>query len=134
MSDVVHHAANPDLAWVRDLAYSQAVRAGELVFTAGQGGFGPDGELTPGGFAAQLRQAFANLEAALAAHGAGLESITKLNVYLGDRADYDDFKAIRAELFAAPYPASTALMAGGFLVDGMLVEIDAVAVVGRPRT
>ena len=43
-------------------------------------------------------------------------------------------KKVRGELFAPPYPASTALVAGGFLFDGMLVEIEAVGRVAEPRT
>jgi 2-iminobutanoate/2-iminopropanoate deaminase len=133
MTEILHEAADPDLAWTQGLAYSQAVRAGELVFTAGQGGFGPDGALVDGGFAGQLRQAFANLEAALAVHGATLESVTKLTVHLLDRADYDAFKAVREEIFTTPFPASTATVAAGLLVEGMRVELDAVAVVGARR-
>ena len=113
--------------------YSQAVEAGGLVFSAGQGGFGGDGEVVAGGFEAQLRQAFANLAAALASGGASLEGVVKMTVYLADPADYAIFKTVRAELLAAPWPASTAVVAGGLLIEGMLVELDAVAVAGGVR-
>jgi 2-iminobutanoate/2-iminopropanoate deaminase len=82
----------------------------------------------------QIRQAFANLDLALREGGASLATIVKMTVYLA-RADlYDAFKKVRGELFAPPYPASTALVAGGFLFDGMLVEIDAVGRVSEPRS
>jgi 2-iminobutanoate/2-iminopropanoate deaminase len=124
---------DPDLGWVDGLGYSQAVRTGDLVFSAGQGGFGADGNVVDGGFEAQLRQAFANVEAAIAVHGASLASIAKLTVYLVDTADYKAFDRVRREVFTAPFPASTAIRAGGLLVEGMLVEIDTVAVVGAER-
>lgn len=119
--------------WAEGLHYSQAVVAGAFVFTAGQGGFGPDGELVAGGFEPQCRQAFANLAAALAAGGATLAGLVKLTVYLPNRSDYDLFKTIRAEFLHAPFPASTAIVAD-LLIDGMLIEIDAVAVAGSARS
>lgn len=116
--------------------YSQSILTdGELVFTAGQGGFGPDGAVVDSENAeAQIRQAFANVDAALRAGGASLETIVKMTVFLLRAEDYDAFKRVRHELFSPPYPASTALLAGGFLFDGMLVEIEAVGRVGEPRT
>jgi 2-iminobutanoate/2-iminopropanoate deaminase len=126
--------ANP-FAFAADYQYSQSVvTSGELVFTAGQGGFGPDGAVVdPGNAEAQIRQALANVSAVLEAEGASLETIVKMTVYLARASDYDAFKRVRGELFAPPYPASTAIVAGGFLFDGMLVEMDAVARVGEKR-
>ena len=121
--------------WAADYQYSQSVLAeGELVFTAGQGGFGDDGVVISNDALEQIRRAFANVDAALRAGGASLETIVKMTVFLADASLYGAFKTVRAELFSPPYPASTALVAGGFLFDGMLVEIDAVARVGEART
>ena len=121
--------------WAADYQYSQSVLSeGELVFTAGQGGFGDDGVVISDDAVEQIRRAFANVDAALRAGGASLETIVKMTVFLADASLYDAFKTVRAELFSPPYPASTALVAGGFLFDGMLVEIDAVARVGEART
>ncbi len=115
--------------------YSQSVvTSGELVFTAGQGGFGADGAVVdPNDAEAQIRQAFANVRAVLQAEGADLDTVVKMTVYLADASLYDAFKTVRAEVLSPPYPASTAIVAGGFLFDGMLVEMDAVARVGEPR-
>jgi 2-iminobutanoate/2-iminopropanoate deaminase len=120
-------------AWTETLQYSQTVRTGDLVFSAGQGGFDATGELVTGGFDAQLRQTFANLDDVLRRQGAGLDTIVKLTVYLTDAADYDVFKRLRPDLLTAPFPASTAVVVKQLLADGMCVEIDAVAVVGRAR-
>jgi 2-iminobutanoate/2-iminopropanoate deaminase len=126
--------ANP-FPWAAEYQYSQSVLTeGALVFTAGQGGFGDDGAVVSGGAEAQIRQAFANVDLALQAGGASLDTIVKMTVFLADAGLYDAFKKVRGELFSAPYPASTALVAGGFLFEGMLVEIDAVGRVSEPRS
>jgi 2-iminobutanoate/2-iminopropanoate deaminase len=132
----VNRALPNPFPFAAEYEYSQSVLAdGELVFTAGQGGFGPDGAVVdPGDAEAQIRQAFANVDAALRAGGASLETIVKMTVFLLRAEDYDAFKRVRHELFSPPYPASTALLAGGFLFDGMLVEIEAVGRVGEPRS
>ncbi|HEY3765162.1 MAG TPA: RidA family protein [Gaiellales bacterium] len=126
--------ANP-FPFAADYQYSQSVVTdGALVFTAGQGGFGDNGAVVdPDDAEAQIRQAFANLAAVLEAEGASLRTIVKMTVYLADASLYDAFKHVRGEVFAPPYPASTAIVAGGFLFDGMLVEIDAVARVREDR-
>jgi 2-iminobutanoate/2-iminopropanoate deaminase len=120
--------------WAAEYEYSQSVLTdGELVFTAGQGGFGDDGAVVSDDAEQQIRQAFANVDLALQAGGGSLETIVKMTVHLARREDYDAFKRVRHEVFSPPYPASTAIVAGGFLFDGMLVEIDAVARVGEAR-
>ena len=119
--------------WTRDLQYSQTVRTGDLVFTAGQGGFNADGELVSGGFEAQLRQTLANLADVLRVQGANLDTVVKLTVYLTDVADYDTFRSLRSTFLSPPYPASTAIAVKALLVEGMRVEIDAVAVAGLRR-
>jgi enamine deaminase RidA (YjgF/YER057c/UK114 family) len=131
----VNRAGRNPFPWAADYQYSQSVVAsGELVFTAGQGGFGPDGAVVdPNDAEAQIRLAFANVAAVLEAEGASLETIVKMTVYLASASDYDAFKRVRGELFRPPYPASTAIVAAGFLFDGMLVEMDAVARVGEER-
>jgi 2-iminobutanoate/2-iminopropanoate deaminase len=126
--------ANP-FPWAADYQYSQSVvTEGALVFTAGQGAFGPDGNVAALGDAeAQIRLAFTNLAAVLEAEGASLRTVVKMTVYLAQASDYDAFKRVRGEFFAPPYPASTAVVGGGFLFEGMLVEMDAVARVGEER-
>ena len=131
----MNRAGRNPFPFAAEYQYSQSVvTEGELVFTAGQGGFGDDGGVVdPDDAEAQIRQAFANVAAVLEAEGASLRTIVKMTVYLASASDYDAFQRVRGELFAPPYPASTAIVAGGFLFDGMLVEMDAVARVGEER-
>jgi 2-iminobutanoate/2-iminopropanoate deaminase len=128
---MIEPVENP-FPWAAGYDFSQGVAAeGRLVFTAGQGGFGDDGAVVdPDDFEAQLRQAYRNLEAVLTAAGASLRTVVKVTVYLLRADDYEAFKRVRREVFSPPYPASTAILAGGFLFEGMLVELDAVAVAG----
>jgi enamine deaminase RidA (YjgF/YER057c/UK114 family) len=135
MAPVNRSLPNP-FPFAAQYEYSQAMLSeGELVFTAGQGGFGPDGAVVdPDDAEAQIRQAFANVDAALRAGGASLDTVVKMTVFLLRASDYDAFKRVRHEVFSPPYPASTALLAGGFLFEGMLVEVEAIARVGEPRT
>jgi enamine deaminase RidA (YjgF/YER057c/UK114 family) len=131
MSDNTPVAASPDLPWTEGLSYNQAVKTGDLVFTAGQGGFKADGSLD-GDFESQARQALANVEAALAVFGADLQSAVKLTVFLVSADDYGKFKELREELFDEPYPASTLLL-GTPVFPEMLIEVEAVASLAGPR-
>jgi 2-iminobutanoate/2-iminopropanoate deaminase len=132
----VNRAGRNPFPFAAEYEYSQSVVTdGELVFTAGQGGFGEDGAVVdPDDAEAQIRKAFANLDAVLREEGASLATVVKMTVFLARASDYDAFKRARRDAFSPPFPASTAIVAGGFLFDGMLVEMDAVARVGEERT
>lgn len=111
--------------------YSQAIRAGGLVFTAGQLGIDPrSGELAPGGVAAQAEQALANLEAILGAAGSGLGHLVKVTVFLVEIGDWAAVNEVYARRIPEPFPARSAF-AVRELPRGALVEIEAVAAVGR---
>ena len=107
--------------------YSQAVRADDFVFTAGQIGLDPaTGEMVPGGIAAQTRQALRNLQAVLEAAGASLSQVVKTTVFLQDMNDFAAMNAVYAEFFATEPPARSAVQAAA-LPKGALVEIEAIA-------
>ena len=118
--------------WAAGWHFSQAVRSGDLIVTAGQAGFDDDGRLVGDDFDSQFRQAFRNLDRVLRTQGSSLDGVMRLNTYLSDPAQYEAFKRIRAEFLRAPYPASTAVVVG-FVFPGMLCEIEAIAVRGGVR-
>lgn len=122
------------LPWAQSVDFSQAVVTdAELVFTAGQGPFGADGELVGlGDPEAQIRQTFANLQAVLESVGAALDTVISQTVYLSRAEDFPVFKAVRRELFRPPFPAATTLRVD-LLEPGMLIELTAVAAVGVAR-
>jgi 2-iminobutanoate/2-iminopropanoate deaminase len=113
------------------VGYSQVaeVTKGKLVLIAGQVPHDTDDKLVgEGDFAAQARQALANVEAALAAAGARIEDTVKLTCFLLDAADYPAYAAAKAELFGSTAPASTCVVVKALLDPRLLLEVEAVAV------
>jgi len=107
--------------------YSIAIRAGNLVYTAGQIGLDPaKGELVPGGIEAETRQVLTNLKHVLEAAGADLDSAVKTTVFLKDMADFAKMNAIYAEFFTQAPPARSTVAVAG-LPKGASVEIEVVA-------
>jgi 2-iminobutanoate/2-iminopropanoate deaminase len=99
--------------------YSQGMRAGDRVWTAGAVGVDPaTGEVVPG-LEAQIRCAIENVRATLRAAGSDLEHVVKTTCFLTRREDFPRLDPIYREHFPAPPPARTTF----------LFEIEAVAVV-----
>lgn len=109
-------------------ALSQAVRAGQLLFTSGFGPHDPrTGEIVGRTAAEQTRQTLANVQAVLSAAGATMDDVVKVTVHLADLArDFQDFDQVYREFLSAPYPSRTAV---GSQLLGFLVEIDVVVAV-----
>jgi 2-iminobutanoate/2-iminopropanoate deaminase len=108
-------------------AYSQAIRAGELVFTAGQLGIDPaSGELADG-ITAQAEQALRNVAAILEAAGSGLDRLVKVTVFLADIGDWPALNEVYTSVVPEPFPARSAFAVRD-LPLGARVEIEAVAV------
>lgn len=109
--------------------YSQAIRSGELVFTAGQMGIDPaSGELVSG-VSEQAERALRNVSAILDAAGTSMERVTKTTIFLADMADFAAVNEVYASHFSTPYPARSTVAVAG-LPKGALVEIEAVALAG----
>lgn len=111
-------------------AYSQAIRAGDLVFTAGQLGSDPATGQLADGVAAQAEQALRNLSAILESAGSGLERLVKVTVFLADIDDWPALNEVYTRVVPEPFPARSAFAVKA-LPLGALVEIEAVAAVGR---
>ena len=106
--------------------YSQAVIAGDLIFTAGQLGIDPkSGELAEG-IEAQTRQALTNLSALLEAASSSLDRVVKATVFLAHMEDFATMNAIYAEFFTLQPPARSTVGVAQ-LPRGALVEIEAIA-------
>ncbi len=107
--------------------YSQAIRAGDLVFASGQLGMSPaSGQLAAPDVAAQTRQALTNLHEVLAAAGATLGQVVKTTVFLLDMNDFAAMNAVYAEFFGANPPARSTVQVARLPRDGR-VEIEAIA-------
>lgn len=121
--DVIESAQVPRLG-----PYSQAIRAGGLVYTAGQPGIDPKtGDIAGTTFEAQARQAFANLRAVLEDAGSGLDRVIKVTCYVGDPAGFSKLNDLFAEFFPEKPPVRAAPIVQ--LPRGLLFSIDAIAVV-----
>lgn len=109
--------------------YSQAIRAGDLLFVSGQIPLDEAGVLVPGGIEEQTTRVMQNLEAILRAAGAGLPNVVKTTIYLCDLADFAAVNAIYAQSFPAEPPARATVQVAA-LPRGARVEIEAVAYLG----
>jgi enamine deaminase RidA (YjgF/YER057c/UK114 family) len=114
-------------------SYSHVARidlgAATLLFVSGQVALGPDGQLVGRGDpAAQADQVFANIQAALEAHGAALRDIVKLTTYLTDIAYRAPVAEVRARVMGDARPTSTLVAVSALATPDYLVEIEAVAV------
>ena len=110
--------------------YSQAIRVGDFVFTAGQLAFDPaTGKLVEGGIEEQTRQVLRNITAVLEAAGSSLDEVVKTTVFLKDMGDFKAMNEVYASFFANQPPARSTVEVAN-LIPGALVEIDAIAIVG----
>jgi 2-iminobutanoate/2-iminopropanoate deaminase len=126
--EVVESARVPRLG-----PYAQAVRVGDLVFTAGQPGIDPATGQVGVTFEAQARQAFANLRAVLEDAGSRMERVVKVTCFLADAGAFGALNDLFEEYFPGSPPARSAPVVA--LPRGLLFSIEAIAVaelVGQP--
>ena len=110
--------------------YSQATRAGNLVFLSGQTPLDPaTGNLVEGDIAVQARQAFDNIKAVVAAAGGTMDDIVRVGLYLTDLSQFGEVNAVMAEYFSQPYPARSTIEVSA-LPRGARFEVDAVMALG----
>lgn len=114
-------------------AYSPAVitDGGRIVWLAGMGGTRTADGKPIEDFAGQTRQAFRNIEATLQKAGGTLADIVTMTVFIRNQSDGDEFVKIRGEVFKSNFPASALITAKDFAIPQLLVEIQAVAVIGE---
>ncbi len=106
--------------------YSQAIRAGSLLFVAGQIPIDPATGAMPDGIAQQTRLALQNVQAVLQAAGASLRDVVKTTVFLLDLADFGAMNEVYATFFAQEPPARACVQVARLPKDAR-VEIEAIA-------
>lgn len=107
--------------------YSQAVKFGNLVFTAGQIPLNPaTGELVRGDIKQEAKQVLDNLARVLEAAGTETGRALKVTVFLTDMADFGAVNEVYGEYFSPPYPARSCVQVAA-LPLGVRVEVEAVA-------
>ena len=108
--------------------YSQAVRVGPMLFTAGQIPLDPkSGQIVSGNIAEQTRRVFDNLAAVLRAEGMDFSNIVKTTVFMTDLGDFQTMNEVYASYFKDQPPARSTVQVSA-LPKGAQVEIELVAV------
>ena len=108
--------------------YSQAIVAGDLIFTAGQVALDPaTGELVGGEIKLQTARVLDNLAAVLEAAGSGLDRVTKTTVFLADMAEFAAMNEVYAEKFGTHRPARSTIEVAKLPGTGGRVEIECIA-------
>jgi len=106
--------------------YSQAVIAGDLLFTSGALPIDPaTGKMVEGDITARAHQVFNNLSAIAEEAGTALDNAVKLTVYLADIADFQAVNAVYGEYFNKPFPARSAFQVAA-LPLGADIEVEAI--------
>jgi 2-iminobutanoate/2-iminopropanoate deaminase len=108
--------------------YSQAIRCGDTIYTAGQLGLDPPTGKLAGGIRAQTQQALRNVQAILAASGSSMADVVKTTVFLQDMADFRAMNEVYATFFPDAPPARSTVQVAALPLRG-LVEIEAIAIV-----
>jgi len=107
--------------------YSQAVRAGQLLFLSGQVPLDPaTGQIIDGDIAAQTRRVFENLAAVLEAGGRSFADVVRTTVFLADMNDFAAVNEVYGTYFTEPYPARATVQVARLPKDAR-VEIDLIA-------
>jgi enamine deaminase RidA (YjgF/YER057c/UK114 family) len=122
--------------WASPRGYANGIAAtGRQVFVAGQIGWDAEQRIVSDDFAAQVRQALANIVSVLASAGAAPEHIVRLTWYITSRDEYNaSLAAIGAsyrEIIGRHFPAMSVVIVSGLVEPRAKVEIEATAVISR---
>ena len=123
---IVRPADLPDPALSR--AYSHGVRAGNLLFLAGQTGHDAQAQPGVGRFEAQTRRTFERMRLILETAGGSLDDLVTMTVFVTDIRYGDEFVRLRGEILKRAYPASALIGISQLAAPEALIEIQAVAV------
>lgn len=106
-------------------SYSQGLKVGNAIYTAGQVGKDPTTGTLLDGIAKQTRQALENIRAILNAAGAGMDNVVKITVYLQNLDDFTEFDSVYQSFFPSSPPVRTTVQSE---LGCILIEIDALAI------
>ncbi len=121
--------ASSGAPWESKVGYARAVRAGQYIAVSGTAPVADDGSLYGAGDAyAQAQRCIEIIERALADLGAGLEHVIRTRMFVTDIELWADIGRAHAEAFADVRPATSMVQVSRLIDSGMLVEIEADAV------
>jgi 2-iminobutanoate/2-iminopropanoate deaminase len=112
--------------------YSQAIRAGSLLFISGQIPLDPaSGVIVEGDITVQTHRVFRNLAGILEAAGTSFDHVLRTTVYLADMNDFPAMNDVYGGYFTSPAPARSTVQAARLPKDAR-VEIDVIAEISNP--
>tara|TARA_R110002074_G_C12142116_1_gene629256 strand:+ start:82 stop:480 length:399 start_codon:yes stop_codon:yes gene_type:complete len=121
---------DPGWAWTKKFNLSAGVKVGDTIYTSGLVAFDSNGNVVGEDVYTQAKQTFKNIEELLASAGATMADVIKINTFLTDISQYGEFGRARTEAFPAGVPASAAYATPALVMPKLLVEVEAIAVVG----
>ena len=114
-------------AHVQGLPYSDAVLAGDTLYVSGNVGQDPKTGKIPENFAEEARQSLKNLGTVLKAAGYDYKDVVKVNVFLADMAQFEEWNKAYREIFTENFPARSTVAVSG-LALGARLEVEMIAV------
>ena len=119
--------------WPIKLPYKHGVKCGNMIFVGGQVALDERGNvLHPNDVVEQTRIAMENIEAVLAGFGATMDDVVKITRFYvgrGGREEWETAARIQASYFREPGPAATGIPLPALAYEGMMVEIEVIAMV-----
>lgn len=123
---------DPGWAWAQKLNIAAGVKVGDTIYLSGTVAFDRDGNIIgDGDMYAQTKQVFTNIEEALASGDATMADIVKITSFLTDMSGFPDYTRARKEAFPHGAPASAVYGTPALIKPELLVEVEAIAVVGN---
>ena len=120
-----------DWTWADNVSHDIGVRVDDTIWVSGMVAFDPNGQIVGlGDMRAQADKAFANIAEVLALGGATLDDVVKITAWLTDMDQYAGYNDARAAAFTGRLPASATVHSPRLVRDGLLVEVEALAVLG----
>ena len=112
------------------ITFSQAIKMGNTIFVSGQTAIDAEGRIVGGGdVARQTEETFENIKRILEAAGASLSDVVKITTFMVDVSQRPEMTEVRNRYFPVDPPASTVVGTSELAIEGLLLEVDAIAIV-----
>ncbi|MBU2983684.1 RidA family protein [Lentibacter algarum] len=125
---------DPGWGWTKKFNFHAGWKMGDTVQLSGLVAFDESGNVVGKNDAyAQSIQIFQNIKAALESAGSSLDEVVKITTYLTSMDDYKEYSRARSEIFPDGVPASSTVGISALATPDLIVEIEAMAVVGSSQ-